>query len=237
MSPAACPGPSASGVSGSRTGAMKCVTVCVLGSRIGNGVGRVLRRAEQRAVGIDGRIAPVRGDQVVQVLLLVDPVPGGDDDVALDSLAAAAASLRQFTLGDAVGPIREILEGDAAEATGQLVHHRSPDWPEDMRRIHASSDELELTELLRDRARGKLSQLMAADAADVLHLLEPVDLRDLLGDVALAAELARVRDLQHRIPVDRRIVLCRLLLSGAGTAARFSCLPGSPSTFGESIRP
>ena len=34
LSPAACPGPSASGVSGSRTGAMNCVTVCVFGSRM-----------------------------------------------------------------------------------------------------------------------------------------------------------------------------------------------------------
>ena len=35
LSSAACPGPSASGVSASRTGARNVVTVCVLGSRIG----------------------------------------------------------------------------------------------------------------------------------------------------------------------------------------------------------
>jgi len=54
---------------------------------------------------------------------------------------------------------------------------------------------------------------MAADAADVLHLLEPIDLVELLRNVALAAELAGIRNLEHRVPVDRRIVLrrCRLV--------------------------
>jgi hypothetical protein len=55
---------------------------------------------------------------------------------------------------------------------------------------------------------------MAADAADVLDLLEPVDLGDGLGDVTRAAELGRLRDLEHGIPVDGGIVLRRLLVAG-----------------------
>ena len=69
----------------------------------------------------------------------------------------------------------------------------------------------EFTQARRERARGELAHLMAADAAVVLHQVEPVALLDLVGDVAvLLAELAGVRNLQHRIPVDRRIVFCRL---------------------------
>ena len=49
-------------------------------------VGRVFRRAVQRAVGVDRRIAPVGRDQVVQVFVRRRPFPRGDDDIALDAL-------------------------------------------------------------------------------------------------------------------------------------------------------
>ena len=82
-----------------------------------------------------------------------------------------------------------------------------------MRRNQASCGSGELTErvryLARERARGKLAQLMAADATVVLHRVEPFVLGYLGRNCALAAELARVRNLHHGIPIDRRIVLRR----------------------------
>ena len=65
-------------------------------------VGRVFGRAEHRAVGVDRRIAPVRSDQVVQIFLRVAPVPGRDDDVALEPLRPRRLVLGQLALGDAV---------------------------------------------------------------------------------------------------------------------------------------
>src|SRR5262245_63878164 len=46
---------------------------------------------------------------------------------------------------------------------------------------------------------------MATDAGPVLYHREPFALGDLLGDVAVATEPARLGDLQHRVPVDGRI--------------------------------
>src|SRR3989338_1516007 len=50
---------------------------------------------------------------------------------------------------------------------------------------------------------------MAADAGPVLYDHEPVALGELRGNVAFATELARVRDLEHRIPIDGGIIFCR----------------------------
>jgi hypothetical protein len=60
---------------------------------------------------------------------------------------------------------------------------------------------------------GFLAELMAPDAADVLHLLQPVSLRQLFGNVALAAKIAGRRNFHHRIPVDRRVIMrrCRVV--------------------------
>src|SRR5262249_59642877 len=83
---------------------------------------------------------------------------------------------------------------------------------------------LELAERRWDGAGRLLPELMAADAADVLRLLEPVHLRELLGNVAFAAEFALVGNLEHRIPVDRRVVLCRRRLVRRRRGARIELL-------------
>src|SRR5260221_479526 len=59
----------------------------------------------------------------------------------------------------------------------------------------------------RDRPRRQLAELMAADAAIVAHGVDPVGLLDLLRDVGVVVrpELVFARDLEHRVPVDRRI--------------------------------
>ena len=153
-------------------------------------VGRIFRRAEQRAIGVDRRIALVGRDQVVQVLLLGAPVPGGDDDVALDALRPRRLAVRQFALGDAVGPVAEILVGRSAKIAGELVDHQWRGLAGHGAAAPRVFSGLELAERGRDGAGRRLAQLMAADASAVLHRLEPVGLRDLFGDVALAAELA-----------------------------------------------
>ena len=72
----------------------------------------------QRPIGVDGRVAPVARDQVVQILLVVVPVAQRDHDVALDALRPRRLGKRQFALGDALGPVAEILERHAAELAG-----------------------------------------------------------------------------------------------------------------------
>src|ERR1019366_6230526 len=61
----------------------------------------------------------------------------------------------------------------------------------------------------RNRASGFLAELVTADAADVLHLLQPVALREFFRNVALAAELGRGRNLYHRVPIDGGIIMRR----------------------------
>ena len=119
----------------------------------------------------------------------------------------------QLALGDAVRPVREVSEGRAAEVLDELVEHLFAGLPGLDAAEPRFFGSIELAQriryVLRERARGKLAQLMAADAAVVLHRVEPVALGYLGGNCALAAELARLRNLHHRIPIDRRIVLRR----------------------------
>src|SRR5215217_7494194 len=105
--------------------------------------------------------------------------------------------MRQLAFGDAVSPIGEVPERHAAEDAGQLVCHLLAR----LARLHAPDPGLfravEFAQAFRDRPRGRLSELMAPDAADVLDLLEPVDLRQLFGDATLAPELVRAGEPQH----------------------------------------
>ena len=145
----------------------------------------------------------------MEILLLVAPVPGRHDDVALDSLRPRRLAVRQLALGDAIGPIAEILVRRAAEIAGQGIDHQRRGLAGHGTAAPSVLARLELAERRRDRARGQLAELVTADAGPVLDHREPFRLGDLLRNVALAAELAGVRDLQHRVPVDRRIVLRR----------------------------
>ena len=83
--------------------------------------------------------------------------------------------LRQLALGDAVGPLAEILERRAAEVAGELVGHLLAG----LAGLDAPHPGL-LARLKWPNCAGivrvsLLAELVAADAADVLHLLEPVD--------------------------------------------------------------
>ena len=145
----------------------------------------------------------------MEILLLVAPVPGRDDDVALDPLRPRRLAVRQLALGDAVGPVAEIFIRRTAEIAGQRIDHQRGGLARHGAAAPGVLARLELAERRRDRAGGQLAKLMAADAGPVLDHREPLGLGDLLGNVAFAAELAGLRDLEHRVPVDRRIVLRR----------------------------
>ena len=59
---------------------------------------------------------------------------------------------------------------------------------------------------------------MAADAAIAFHRVEPARLGDVLADAGMGAELVGGGNLQHRVPVDRRVVLRGGGLVGRGHA-------------------
>jgi len=95
-------------MSGSRTGAWNLVTLFLHGVEDRNNVGGVFRRAEtaghsRLTVGLRLSVEI----SFVQIMLVVGPIPCGDDDVALDALRPLRLVIGQFALGDAVGPLGE----------------------------------------------------------------------------------------------------------------------------------
>src|SRR4029453_13680939 len=108
-------------------------------------------------------------------------------DVALHALRPLRLALWQLALGDAVGPIAEILERHAAELSGNAVHHELAGLSGgDAARPRVRAC-LELAELRRDGGRRFLPELVAADAVDVAHALAPRVARDVLRDIGRAA--------------------------------------------------
>src|SRR5258708_27160076 len=98
------------------------------------------------------------------------------------------------------------LNGTPPSCPASRFTIHSPVCPEATRRIHASSP---FAKGCRDRARGFLAKLMAADAVDIVHPLAPDVLRNVFRDISAAAEILGRRNLQQREPVDRRIIVCR----------------------------
>ena len=121
-------------------------------------------------------------------------------------------AIGQLALRHALGPVGEILERHAAELAGGDGDHvlaglagldaADPGFFVGLDRVHVE---------FRNGAGRKLAELMAADAAVVLHAVEIVGDLDVRRRV-LAAEDLGLRDLHHREPVDRRIILRGLRL-------------------------
>ena len=170
-------------------------------------------------------------------VLLRGPLPGGDDDVALDAGRPRRLGLGQFALGHPVGPVTEILERHAAELSGKPVHHPFAGLP----RGDAAHPRLlagfEFAERGRDGARGFLAKLMAADAIDIVHPLAPDVLRDVLRDIGAAAEILGRRDLQQREPVDRRVIMRRRRLVRRRHRGEIDLLAGLGAQFGRIHQP
>ena len=142
----------------------------------------------------------------MQVLLLVVPVPQRDNDVPFDTLRPRRFGKWQFALGDPVNPIAVVFKRQVAEP-GQLAEHHLACLP----RLHTAAPRLdrgrERPERCGDGARGQLTQLVAPDAAGVFHGAQPCRLIQSGRDRAVAAELVGAGDLQHRVPIDRGVVV------------------------------
>ncbi len=144
----------------------------------------------------------------MQVLLLVHPVAQRDDDVAFDALRPRRLGKRQFTLRNPLGPVAVVRKGHLAKPGQLRQHHRAG-----LARLHPAAPRVgvrgECAKRWRDGARRELSELMATDAAGVLDRAQPGCLVQPRGNVATTAELIGGRNLQHRVPVDRRVVVRR----------------------------
>ena len=174
----------------------------------------LLGSAVDHPVGVDPRVALVRRDLVVQVVLGAGPVPERDDDVALHSLRPGRRGRRELARGDSIGPVGEERGGPLGVEPPEIVQHLRHGLP----RHDAPGPRLrrggELAELLRNRARRLVAELVTRVAAVGLDDVEPLRLaleghRDAVTARAGAGELALVRHLEHGIPVDRRVVLGR----------------------------
>ena len=172
-------------------------------------VGRIFRRPIERAIGIDRRLAPIRRDQIVQVLVRLRPVPGGDHDIALDARGPRRLVLGQFALRDPIGPVAEILVRHAAELAGKAIGHHLAGLAGGNAADPGFFTRFEVSELRGDSARRFLAELMTTDAVGVVHALDPSRARDVLWNVGRAAEVLLRRNLHHGVPVDRRIVVRR----------------------------
>src|ERR1700722_1544531 len=118
---------------------------------------------------VDSRIAPIRRDQIVHIGLLVPPFPRRDHDIALHVLRPRRRGLRQLAPSQAVGPLAKSFQRCGTEEAG-LASHFLPGQPGLKTPYPSLVAGFKHAELCRDSAGSFLSKLMAADAADVLHL-------------------------------------------------------------------
>ena len=79
--------------------------------------------AVHRAVRIDGGIALVAGDHVMEILPRICPVLLCYNDIALRALRPRRRFLRVLACGNAIGPIREHLQGALPAQRRELAVH------------------------------------------------------------------------------------------------------------------
>src|SRR6516164_7953090 len=125
--------------------------------------------------------------------------------------AAAVAKTAKFALGDPIGPVAEILECELRiEPTDRIDHPGHG-----LSRLNAPRPRvrgvIEMAERGGDRARAGSADAVAGDAIGGLDNIQAGLLTfDVLRHVLVAfraAEVTLLRDVQHRIPVHRRIIL------------------------------
>ena len=100
-------------------------------------------------------------------MLVVEPIPGGDDDVALDALRSWRLRMGQLAFGDAIRPVREITES-RAQVFDDVANMGTPDCPDWMRRNQASSEFANLPSgngTSRGTCHGERAYRMAVGAA------------------------------------------------------------------------
>ena len=137
----------------------------------------------------------------MQVMLVVEPIPGSDNDVALDALRSRWLRMGQLALRDPIRPVRKIRENRGA----QLFDGRREHGYTALTRLDAAKPSLygigELTEgirhVLRKRAHREHALRMAIGAAIRLHQVQIPILRQRRWNFSLATELALLRNLHH----------------------------------------
>ena len=135
-----------------------------------------LRRAVNRPVGIDRRIALVGGNLVVEISLGIAPIPYVNDDVALHALGPRRLQLRQFASGDAVRPITVESQGALRIDSVNSIQHRCHGLTGNDAPLPCIGGRLEFTQLFGDRARRFISELVAGIAAIGFYHIEPLRL-------------------------------------------------------------
>ncbi len=150
-----------------------------------NDIDAQFSRAVNRTVGVDRRKAPIGSDQIVQIMLVIEPIPSRHDDVALGPLRPCRFGMGQLALGDAVGPVRQIFDRDSAEIFGHAREHRHAA----LSRLDAAKPRLlgigELAHrerhILGKGARRARANRMAVGTTVRLHLVQISVLGQLLG--------------------------------------------------------
>ena len=127
--------------------------------------------AVDQAVRVQGGIAAVGGDFVVEIFLGVAPVPFGDDDVALDALRTRRRLLSGIRLRRCGRSNRRTFASArfAAKALRVLPFICEPTCADETRRLHAATEESKWPRLAGKFARGLVAELVAGLAAVGLH--------------------------------------------------------------------
>ena len=169
-------------------------------------------RAVNRAVRIDGGIALVRRNLVVQIRLRVRPVPHRHDDVAFLAGGSRRSNARNLAPGNPVGPVGKHGQRALAPHLSDSGAH----GPAGLSRLDATIpgiDRLgEGAEALRDLTGRLVAKLVAARApVGVDDVADPLALaldggRDAVAAGACTGEVTRRRHLQERQPVLGRVV-------------------------------
>src|SRR5436309_14072537 len=60
----------------------------------------------------------------MQIMLVVEPIPGCDDNIALDTLRSRRLRMGQLAFGDAIRPVRKIAQIRTAELLDRGLEHR-----------------------------------------------------------------------------------------------------------------
>jgi len=182
-----------------------------------------LGRAIEQTIGVDGGIALVGGNLVMQIGFGRIPVPQGYNDIARLAFRALRLGEGQFAGGDAIGPIAEQSEGARRIQPADRTDHIIGGLPDLDAIFPGGRRGIKMAEGLGYGPRRGIAQLMAGVAAvrldDVKPLLLALHLRGHAVAVRLcpgAGKFVRRRDVQHRVPVDGRIILRRGRFAGGG---------------------
>ena len=134
------------------------------------------RRAVNRSIGIDRRIAFVGGNLVVEISLGIAPIPHVNDDVALDALGSRWLRLRQFAGSDAVRPIAEEGQGAFRIDSVDSIQHRRHRLAGNNAPLPGVGRRFEFAQLSGNRPRRFVAQLMASITAVGFYDVEPLSL-------------------------------------------------------------